>query len=269
MRKSYSCAQGINILKEHTQDATGLSQQASGRNNNPLSFRGMHAQVSRRRRHAYRYNVHIFLHKSLSIVNRVLVWIIWWPQIFPAEAHGHKSRGDTSPRICDGDGNDVRPPEFSTYNVLMYYTAFSTGSVLWSSHLEWVPEYQNPQKSLGRLRHVYGCTVHIFLHKSPNSIVNRVLVWIIWWPQIFPAEAHGRKSRGDTSPRICDGDGNDVRPRPEFSTYIVLNNAVCRLLWSPYVIGQTIIFLPCDFFLLLLLFFPRLISEFEWFEAPL
>jgi len=26
------------------------------------------------------------------------------------------------------------------------------------------------------------------------------------------------------------------------------------LLWSPYVIGQTIIFLPCDFFLLLLLF---------------
>jgi len=27
-------------------------------------------------------------------------------------------------------------------------------------------------------------------------------------------------------------------------------------LWSPYVIGQTIIFLPCDFFL----FFPRLIS---------
>jgi len=32
-----------------------------------------------------------------------------------------------------------------------------------------------------------------------------------------------------------------------------------RLLWSPCVIGQTIIFLPCDFFLLLL-FFPRLIS---------
>ena len=35
-------------------------------------------------------------------------------------------------------------------------------------------------------------------------------------------------------------------------------------LWSPYVIGQTIIFLPCDFYLLsmyLLLFvFPRLIS---------
>ena len=36
-------------------------------------------------------------------------------------------------------------------------------------------------------------------------------------------------------------------------------------LWSPYVIGQTIIFLPCSFFLLLLsssifFFFPRLIS---------
>jgi len=35
------------------------------------------------------------------------------------------------------------------------------------------------------------------------------------------------------------------------------------LLWSPYVIGQTIIFLPCSFFpsfFFLLLFFPRLIS---------
>jgi len=32
------------------------------------------------------------------------------------------------------------------------------------------------------------------------------------------------------------------------------------LLWTPYVIGQTIIFLPCGFFFLLLSFFPRLIS---------
>jgi len=32
----------------------------------------------------------------------------------------------------------------------------------------------------------------------------------------------------------------------------------CHLLWSPYVIGQTIIFLPCDFHLLS--FFPCLIS---------
>ena len=31
------------------------------------------------------------------------------------------------------------------------------------------------------------------------------------------------------------------------------------LLWPPYVIGQAIIFLPCGL-LLLLLFFPRLIS---------
>jgi len=31
------------------------------------------------------------------------------------------------------------------------------------------------------------------------------------------------------------------------------------LLWSPYRIGQTIIFLPCGFFLLSI-FFPRLIS---------
>jgi len=43
---------------------------------------------------------------------------------------------------------------------------------------------------------------------------------------------HGRKSRGTGGtrpPRICtEGDGNDVRP-PEFSTYNVLNNAVCHL----------------------------------------
>jgi len=31
----------------------------------------------------------------------------------------------------------------------MYCIAFNTGSV-WPSYLEWVPEYQNPQKSLGR-----------------------------------------------------------------------------------------------------------------------
>ena len=41
-------------------------------------------------------------------------------------------------------------------------------------------------------------------------------------------------------------------------------------LWSPYVIGQTIIFLPCDFYLLLLLFFPRLISAVgDWMSTIL
>jgi len=34
-----------------------------------------------------------------------------------------------------------------------------------------------------------------------------------------------------------------------------------NLLWSPYVIGQTIIFLPCDFYLLSFFFFlPGIIS---------
>ena len=43
-------------------------------------------------------------------------------------------------------------------------------------------------------------------------------------------------------------------------------------LWSPYVIGQTIIFLPCSFFpsFFLLLFFPRLISAVgDWMSAIL
>jgi len=39
------------------------------------------------------------------------------------------------------------------------------------------------------------------------------------------------------------------------------------LLWSPYVIGQTIIFLPCDFYLLLF-FFPPLISAAADWMSP-
>jgi len=41
------------------------------------------------------------------------------------------------------------------------------------------------------------------------------------------------------------------------------------LLWSPYVIGQTIIFLPCDFYLSSF-FFPRLISAVgDWMSTIL
>ena len=46
-----------------------------------------------------------------------------------------------------------------------------------------------------------------------------------------------------------------------------------RFLWSPYVIGQTIIFLPCDFYLsffFFLFFFPRLISvAVDWMSTIL
>jgi len=44
---------------------------------------------------------------------------------------------------------------------------------------------------------------------------------------------------------------------------------VVVLLWSPYGIGQTIIFLPCGFFLLLSFFFPRLISAADWMSTIL
>jgi len=37
-------------------------------------------------------------------------------------------------------------------------------------------------------------------------------------------------------------------------------HAEISLLWPPYVIGQAIIFLPCNFFLSVFLLFPRLIS---------
>jgi len=38
--------------------------------------------------------------------------------------------------------------------------------------------------------------------------------------------------------------------RATFSSVYVLDSQTTGLLWSPYVIGQTIIFLPCDFCLL-------------------
>ena len=50
---------------------------------------------------------------------------------------------------------------------------------------------------------------------------------------------------------------------PSFVSLALFQTFGIRLLWSPYVIGQTIIFSSCFFFLLLLLllsFFPRLIS---------
>jgi len=41
-------------------------------------------------------------------------------------------------------------------------------------------------------------------------------------------------------------------------------------LWSPYVLGQTIIFLPCDFYLPSSIFFPHLISAVgDWMSAIL
>ena len=47
--------------------------------------------------------------------------------------------------------------------------------------------------------------------------------------------------------------------------------SLCRFLWSPYGIGQTIIFSSCGFFFLLLFFFfPRLISAAaDWMSAIL
>ena len=55
----------------------------------------------------------------------------------------------------------------------------------------------------------------------------------------------------------------------------IMPNAKCQRvlvwlsLWSPYVIGQTIIFLPCDFYLLIS-FFPRLISAVgDWISTIL
>jgi len=50
----------------------------------------------------------------------------------------------------------------------------------------------------------------------------------------------------------------------------IRNVTLLTLLWSPYGIGQTIIFLPCGFFLRLSFFIPRLISAVaHWMSAIL
>ena len=70
--------------------------------------------------------------------------------MFMGVNHGGGGGETRPPRICTGErGNNVRPPEFSTYNVLNS-TVCRLFTKVWSSHLEWLPEYQNPQKSLGR-----------------------------------------------------------------------------------------------------------------------
>ena len=51
--------------------------------------------------------------------------------------------------------------------------------------------------------------------------------------------------------------------------YMISEATGGSILWSPYGIGQTIIFLPCDFYLLLS-FFPRLISAVgDWMSTIL
>ena len=80
-------------------------------------------------------------------------------------SHRRRSRvngGHVPQNLYWGDDNDVRTSRiqhimylttrYAVYLYLlaqgiMYCIAFNTGSV-WSSHLEWLPEYQNPQKSL-------------------------------------------------------------------------------------------------------------------------
>ena len=77
----------------------------------------------------------------------------------------------------------------------------------------------------------------------------------------------GDDRRGTTPP----AGGRHVPPRRVCQRLQTRSRLICTalhvtttcLLWSPCVIGQTIIFLPCDFYLLsffFLSFFPRLIS---------
>ena len=65
---------------------------------------------------------------------------------------------------------------------------------------------------------------------------------------------------------VLDVNSNDLSTEGEFSAAGMCNIEKLRLsvtellLWSPYVIGQTIIFSSCFFLLSFFFFFPRLIS---------
>ena len=74
----------------------------------------------------------------------------------------------------------------------------------------------------------------------------------------------------NSTSRICPGslsESNQLFSGPHISRKSTRN-----FLWPPYVIGQAVIFLPCGFFfyLLLLSFFPRLISAVaDWMSTIL
>ena len=70
------------------------------------------------------------------------------------------------------------------------------------------------------------------------------VLWIHCRPMITRSSAHvGHRQHYYSRPRIAPAIAEDC------SILVVL------FLWSPYVIGQTIIFLPCDFYLLSSFFF--------------
>ena len=92
------------------------------------------------------------------------------------------------------------------------------------------------------------CSIVLNSHKNVSSI-HITCFHVPWtWPV-------------DRTRTVCTEIYNQIRRRIILSQivhYLGLHSKTkghSNLLWSPYVIGQTIIFLPCNFYLLLLLLF--------------
>ena len=106
----------------------------------------------------------------------------------------------------------------------------------------------------------------------PDVGTTRAVIYLVRTviERYFPAfltHATPMSTTSECHSRSQDCRTHTVRFSDDGTSY---NETSCSL-WSPYVIGQTIIFLPCDFYLLSILFlFPRLISAVgDWMSTVL
>ena len=125
--------------------------------------------------------------------------------------------------------------------------------------------YLDATKSVGRV--FYGC-FFAFAFFFPLSVISLLYGRLL-------LHLRNRARRAATSAALVQLQRRYARTildNTHAHTYVCIGyNMVYSWLWSPYVIGQTIIFSSCGFFLLLSSFFiPRLISVVgDWMSAIL
>jgi len=97
---------------------------------------------------------------------------------------------------------------------------------------------------------------------GPTFLPSDILIHPAIWPQQTWAENWGMCPFGGWGAASPERGTAAPSFRPMF--IVAKQSPIAAtaelLLWPPYVIGQAIIFLPCDFYLLSIFFFPRLIS---------
>jgi len=116
---------------------------------------------------------------------------------------------------------------------------------------------------------------HYFRHKHPFQLLFRCKMRVAIPTPVWIRNA--RSSKQMSKPAATVGGHSELGAAASTKAVwwdLHLASLLMHLLWSPYVIRQTIIFSSCffllSFFLLLLLFFPRLISAVgDWMSTIL